>query len=296
MKHLFFHTPFLLTILSGFLIGCISWEPGWKMPQAPSAKGDAKALIAKAEKLESEANTKEKVRELIAAWEAVLAADPSSATALISLGRNCFLMAYGWGTGAKDKAPWYVKSIRYSERLLYLNKGFRAKVDGGARLWEALDTLTRDDMFGLMWWYLSLGSYWRECPGKPAQLANIHWARRMNMVLKRMMAIDPAWYHGFPYYGRATFYCGAPKIAGGDLQKADAMFKKAIENGPTMLNFRRTRARLLHTRTGDRAAFTSDMEWVIAQDPHRCPLGYPLNFFIQRDAREGLRDINKYFK
>jgi hypothetical protein len=63
-----------------------------------------------------------------------------------------------------------------------------------------------------------------------------------------------------------------------------------------MLNFRRTRARLLYTKTGDREGFIRDMKWVLTQDPRKAPLGYPLNFFIQQDARQGLADVEKYFK
>jgi hypothetical protein len=43
----------LLYIAVLFLaVGCISWEPGWKQAAAPAVKGDVKALMARAERLE----------------------------------------------------------------------------------------------------------------------------------------------------------------------------------------------------------------------------------------------------
>jgi tetratricopeptide (TPR) repeat protein len=287
---------FILIIIISFTTGCLKWAPGWKMVRSSEVKGGVNTILEKAEKLENDADTGEKVGELIKVYESVLNIEPANRIVLESLARNCFLMAYGYGRDEDEKAHYYLKSIQYSEQALYLNRDFKAKVDNGVKPWEALDVLTRDDMYALFCWYMSAGNYWKECFNVVERVINVIWVKRFKMVLSRMMEIDPIYLHGMPYYLWASFYSGAPSFAGGDLKKADAMFTKAIEVGPTMLNYRRTRARALYTKTGNREAFVRDMEWVLSQDPHKAPLGYPLNVFIQRDAKNGLTAVNNYFK
>jgi tetratricopeptide (TPR) repeat protein len=259
-------------------------------------QGGANVILEKAEKLEKNADTGEKVEELINVYESMINIEPANRTALEALARNCFLMAYGYGRDEDEKAHYYIKSIQYSEQVLHLNSNFKAKVESGATLWEALDVLTRDDMYALISWYLSTGSYWKECFNVVERALNLIWVERFKKVITRMMEIDPTYLHGMPYYIWASFYSSAPSFAGGDLQKADTMFKKAIDIGPMMLNYRRTRADILYTRTGNREAFVRDMKWVLLQDPHKAPLGYPLNVFIQRKAKDSLANVDQYFK
>lgn len=283
-------------VIIAYITGCITWNPGWKISPNMDAKVNVNVILEKTKKLENDADTKEKLRELIAVYESALQREPVNRTILESLARNCFLMAYGYSRNVDEKSRYYVKSIQYAEQALCLNKDFEVRVDSGAKLWESLDVLTRNDMYALMSWYFSAGSYWKECFNALERLMNVIWVQRFQKVIGRMMAIDPTYLHGMPYYLWASFYSGAPSFAGGDLKKAEAMFKKAIELGPTMLNYRRTRALLLYTKTGDREAFVRDMEWILSRDPHKAPLGYPLNVFVQRDAKDGLAAVDQYFK
>lgn len=287
----------LISIISVSLtVGCLRWEPGWKIPPKAPCQGDVNAVLNVAAQLENKADTREKVEELIDVYREALGIEPDNRTALENIARNCFLMAYGYGRDVDEKKHYYIQSIQYAEQTLYLNKNFKARVDQGAKTWEALEALTRDDMYSLVSWYLSAGSYWKECLCGVERVINLIWAKRFKKVITRMMEIDPAYLHGTPYYLWGSYYSGAPSFAGGDLKKADDMFHKAIAAGPMMLNFRRTRARALYTKTGNRDAFVRDMEWVLAQDAHKAPLGYPLNIFIQRDARKGLAEVDRYFK
>jgi len=48
-------------------------------------------------------------------------------------------------------------------------------------------------------------------------------------------------------------------------------------------------------RTGDRAGFRRDLEWVLAQDPQRAESPFRWNVYFQRDAREMLARIDRWF-
>lgn len=286
---------FYTIVVISCTVGCITWNPGWKMSPNMDARVNVNVMLEKTKKLENDADTKEKLQELIVVYESVLHQEPVNRTVLESLARNCFLMAYGYSRHVDEKSRYYVKSIQYAEQALCLNKDFKVKVDHGAKLWESLDVLTRNDMYALMSWYFSAGSYWKECFNVLERVMNVLWVKRFQKIIERMMEIDPTYLHGMPYYLWASFYSGAPSFAGGDLKKADSMFKKAIAFGPTMLNYRRTRALLLYTKTGNREAFVRDMEWILSRNPHKAPLGYPLNVFVQRDAKDRLAAVDRYF-
>ncbi len=277
------------------LVSCISWDEGWMSENKKVLDGDVQEILDKATKFMDEADSREKVVELAEMYEHALKIDPDNRTALAALGSCNFLLGYGYADNTDDKEIYYLRAIRACERLLYLNPDFKARVDQGEKLWDAVDILTVNDMEALWWWHLAAGSYLADCHSMPVKLINLAWSSRIKTILTRMMEIDPEWQNGSPYYLWANYYAKAPSIAGGDIAKSEEMFNKAIDTGPTMLNFRRTRARNLYIQTKNRESFIRDMEWVLQQDPHKAPLGYHFNAFIQRDARKGLEDIDKLF-
>ncbi len=288
--------PVLMTVVFLLGIGCMSWEEGWKKIGEPSVEGDVSVLIARANRQMQEADSKEKILQLIETYENVLKIEPRNTEALRRLGSFCFLIGYGYAESRDEREIYCRKAIKYSEQVLYSNPDFRQLVDGGEKVWEACRALSKREMDAMWWWYLAAGAYWKECFSVVGRLVNFRWPMRVRKVLDAMMEIDPAWQNGSPYYAWANFYAVAPGFLGGDLKKAAEYYEKAVELGPNMLNFRRSRAWFLHIKTGDRKAFREDMEWVIAQDPHRAGLTYPWNVFIQRDAQRGLDTIDEYFE
>jgi tetratricopeptide (TPR) repeat protein len=257
--------------------------------------GDVQQILDKAAKFTDEADSREKVVELAEMYEHALKIDPDNRTALAALGSCNFLLGYGYADNTDDKEIYYLRAIRACERLLYLNPDFKARADQGEKIWDAVDVFTVGDMEALWWYYVAVGNYWTECHSMPVKLINLAWPSRAKTILTRMLEIDPGWQHGSPYYMWGIYYAKVPSIAGGDIAKSQEMFNKAIDTGPTMLNFRRSRARFLYVQTGNRESFIRDMEWVLQQDPHKAPLGYHWNVFIQRDARKGLKDIDNLF-
>ena len=110
-----------------------------------------------------------------------------------------------------------------------------------------------------------------------------------------MLAIDPAWAGGHPYYAWGFYYATVPKIFGGDLGKSESFFSKAVEAGPNWLYVKWGRAKYLYTRKMDREAFRKDLEWVASRDPHACDSPYPANACFQKDAEHMLAHAEEYF-
>jgi len=294
MKPLKIHVSFLFVLLLPFTLGCIAWEPGWKMAQAPAVKGDVSKLLAQANIQISGSDTKEKLAALIRTYEQVLAIDPVNYESLWSLGRYYMLMGMGYSNNIKDKKENYLNARRYCERGMYTNSGFKKLVDDGAPVADACSALTKREIEAMYYWYNSTALYYMECMNFIEKIFNLRPANTKK-VLDCMMAIDPAWGGGHPYAAIAGYYAAIPSFFGGDLKKSSEYYRKADEAGPEWLYIRFGRAMYLHRKTKDREAFRKDLQWIIAQDPHRAKSPYPWNVYFQREAKRMLADIDKYF-
>ncbi len=253
------------------------------------------ALLDKARQQIDQTDSREKVLDLLRTYESVLEVDPANYEALWSLGRYNVVMVLGYTINLAEKREYNLTAIRYCEQAMNTNPEFKALRDKGEKVSKACRVLTKREMAPLYYWYAGTGSCWKECFSRTEKLRHWHWARSIPKVLNRMMEIDPTWAGGHPYYAWAHLCVTIPRIAGGDLKKAEEFYNKAIEAGPNWLYIRWGRAKYFHTRKKDRQSFLNDLQWVISQDPHKADSPYPANVYFQKDAREMLASIDKYF-
>lgn len=278
----------LLVVLVVSLSGCLSWDEGWKGIKDTAPKGDVSRLIAQANRQIADAGSKEKLADLIRTYEQVLEIEPLNYNALWSLGRYCLLMGIAYSDSVKIKKEYYIKAMQVCERGMYTNSGFKKLVDSGTSVWDASSVLTIREIESIYYWYASLGQYYSECMNPVEKIINLSIDIKSKKMIASMMAIDPTWGGGHPYTAWASYYAVAPSIVGGDLKKAADYFNKADKVGGGWLYVRFQRAKLLHAKTGDREAFRRDLEWVLAQDPHKAHSPYPWNVYFQREAKKML--------
>lgn len=297
MKLSVYFSPLAFIALISLPTGCLSWEPGWETAQASSAKGDVKALLAKADTLINEADSKEKVQKIIDIYDEALKIEPNNVRALEGLGTGYYIMAYCYNDTVQDKKANYIKAVQMCERVMYGNPEFKALVDKGEPVWEACRVLGKNDMPAMMNWYQNLGNYWSECLGSFGKVINYYWTKRANRVLERMTAVDEKYYSGNVYFTWAAYYTLVPEFMGGDMKKADEYWNKALAAGPHMTNVYVGRAMYFRTKMKDRAGFVEDLHHALAIDPHKADLlAYPWAIWHQRRAAELLKDVDKYFK
>ncbi len=277
-------------------LGCLAWEPGWKLA-ASSGIGNAAALLAKAKRLENEAGTKEKVEELVDAFEDVVKADPRNLEALKGLGKYYFLLGYGHSGDVESKKANYVKALQYNERAMYANPAFRALANGGAPVWEGCRALGKNDMDAMFYWYLTAGNCWKECYGFLGRLVNFSMPGRMMKVLERMTEVDQSWNSGSILFCWAVYYAAVPGPLGGNMEKSEDFFDRAMKAGPRMTDFYMARAVYFHAKKKDREAFVRDLRTAIAIDPRRADtLEYPFAVYNRERAKQLLGDTDLYFK
>jgi hypothetical protein len=273
----------------------MTWREGWKDQRKLSGDKSDASLIEKAEELKNSASSLKDLTRLVSMYENILEFQPENQNVLSELCSHCALIGYGHAKTKKEKEAYLLKALHYCEKLMFLDQNFQASVNSGENAWQACGQLPKDKLDPLWWWYMAGAVYWKECRGALGRILNIRWAFRAKKVLQIMFDINPEWQHGTPYYAMAVYYSGVPGFAGGSIEKAETLFEQAIQHGPTMLNFRRSRALFLHTKTGNKAKFEEDLEWVLKQPPDAEGLSYAWNVFLQKDAQKALDDINQFF-
>jgi tetratricopeptide (TPR) repeat protein len=296
MKLLTVFELFLLAVLISFTTGCLAWEPGWKQAQAPAAKGDVNALLVKAKKLAADADSREKVQQVINAYEEAVKIDPQNIVVLNEAGNYYFLLGYCYIDKGKDKESYYLKAIQYSERAMYTNPEFRALVDKGEPVWEACRVLKKNDMHAMYRWYMALGNCWNDCYCIVGRMLNCQWPGRAKKILEQMTAVEPDFYSGSIHFSWAAYYTILPGILGGDMKKAGEYYDKALALGPHMNNFYVARALYYHTKQKDRKGFVEDLHHALAIDPRRADsLEYAWAVWYRGKAMQLLKDIDTYF-
>lgn len=283
----------------------MTWTPGWETPSVSDGAGAAAgalapaeaagAALARAEKLFENADDGERLRQAIREYEAALpsASDPGAVLARLSEAHILHGAAYADGKRAKAHA--YTTGIRYAERAMALNPAFLSRVEAGDSLGEASAELTRAEIRPMLFWVTGVSYYYKECLGGLGHLLQFRWMLRTRQVMERMMALDPTYEHGAVPFSLAIYFIGLPPSAGRDLARSAELFAAAIADAPTSLLAPWGRAKYLHVKTGDRAAFRQDLEWVLAQDPARAESPLRWNVYFQRDARDLLDRMGSLF-
>jgi len=286
---------FVLPAVLILTIGCISWDEGWKTKVKATGQGDVKALYTSALSLESSADSGDKIKNIITAYEKVTAIEPENYDALVKVGEFAHLYAFIYATDKNVKEEYYLKSIKNCERAMYTNPKFRVLADQGKPAWECAETLTSKEMAAMFYWYVAAGQYWTECFSPLSHLINFRFAARGNTILQRMTALEPDSMNGRIHMAWGSAYSILPGIMGGDVKKSADEFTRAIKAGPdTLVNFY-CRAKYLHVKTGDRDAFKKDLEFVLAADLKKVPADYAWNVGYQMKAKELLGKIDELF-
>lgn len=289
-----------LLLIGSTLTACLRWRPEWRPARTADAAlragmGEADADLARAREASERAVDAVGLRNAMADYEKVLAAEPQNYAALVALADHSILMATAYTEERAAKRALYRRAMRLAERAMYTNSEFRRRADGGARPWEASGALDRREMGAMMAWMTALLYTFKECMSGPVRVINVRWITRLDPMLDRMEQLDERWADGAVPFTRAFYYFVLPPSLGGDRKLAARSFERAVEMGPNRLLHRWGRARFFHDLTSDRDGFVSDLEWVSTRDPDAFTDAPPWKAYIQRDAKRLLGEADCLF-
>jgi tetratricopeptide (TPR) repeat protein len=273
----------------------MSWTPGWELQPTAARSGDAASRRTEGDELFSTADSRESLLAALDAYRSALAVDPADYATLARACEAATLLGAAYESSVSGKRRAYRQAIQLCEAAMATNAEFRASVASRRPIGEAAAALTSREADAMFFWVTAVSYYFKECLWGPAHLLHFRWMLRARDVLACLTEVAPETDRGRISFTWGIYYLALPASAGGDMDASRAHFESAARSAPDSLLVRWGRAKYLAVKTGDRALFTSDLEWVLAQDPRAATSPYPWNVYFRRDARALLAETDRRF-
>ena len=120
---------------------------------------------------------------------------------------------------------------------------------------------------------------------------------RVEWMMKRVLEIDEGFYYGGPHLFMGIWYASRPKIAGGDLKKAQGHFLKALDLGQgKFLMAYVYYANHYARKMMDKDLFTSTLQKVLETPAETSPDLVLLNTVAKKQAKDLLSHVGEYFE
>ncbi len=120
---------------------------------------------------------------------------------------------------------------------------------------------------------------------------------RVEWMIKRVLELDEGFYYGGPHLFMGIWFASRPKIAGGDLMKAQEHFLKALDLGQGKFLMAYVYYAKYYARSKmDKELFTSTLQKVLESPVDTSPDLVLLNTVAKRDAKQLLSRVEEYFE
>ncbi len=287
-----------ITLFVALLAGCAgrkaAWEGGAEPAPASQANGGAaQALIAQGDAAWNERTNPDAIRRAIAAWEKAAEADAGNVDLLVKLTRAHYFLADGY---LRDDAAAYLeamdKGVAWGERAIVASSPeLRKKLEGGAKLHQAVSVVPKDGVPALYWYAAALGK-WAKKKGFAVLLGQ---KDNVKAAMDRCLQLWPEYYYAGPprYFG--AYYAIAPSFAGGDVAKSKASFERSLEMEPRYVGTKVLWAQELAVKQQDDETFERLLQEVLAAPDDIIPELVPETIVEKAKARELLARKDELF-
>lgn len=212
--------------------------------------------------------------------------NPKDKITLLMLTRSYAGFAYGFteneilankgsNTKAYDKAMarakrFYSRAKRYGLELLDLLPGMTKAQDMTLQEFEeALNGLGKSQVENLFWIGFAWGNYLNFHKDSVEAIASLP---KIELVMKRVLALDPDYYFGGAYVFMGAFYGSRPKLLGGNPPLAKENFDEAIAltDGKNLMA-KVTKAQFYAIQVQDMSLYKQLLQQVLGSDPAALP-------------------------
>ncbi len=167
---------------------------------------------------------------------------------------------------------YYQKGAEYALQVIEdRHPGCREQLDAVSDVETCFSRIGREDLPALFWFGFDLGGYVNNSRGSIRALSRAHLAEK---AMQRVIALDPAFYHGGAHLFLMIYYAARPPMAGGNPETATSHYRALKEMfGDDFSLPDLFRARYLLYQDQDREAFhrvlTAIRERPVDPGPHR---------------------------
>jgi len=224
----------------------------------------------------------------MAAYRAVLKADPGNCEALTDLANQYILLGTAYTRERSQKSRLFQKAMQYCELAMYTNPAFRREADLGKKPWEAADSLLAEDAPAMFFWVTALQFEFKEVMTLPSKMINVGWMQYGIIFLDRIKKVAPDFGHGAVEFAYTICYCALPSRQGGDDLKCRQYMSDAVNQSSGYLLARWGRGKYFHQLKGDITSSRQDLQWVVEQDIAAAKDVYPWRVYFKEDAASQL--------
>ena len=158
---------------------------------------------------------------------------------------------------------------------------------------ESVNRLGKDDVPYMFWTAACWGSWIRLNLGSMAAVAELPW---IEALMKRVLVLDEQFYYGGPHLFMGIWLASRPKIAGGDLSRAQHHFKKALEFSQNKFLMTQVYYASHYARKAfDKELFVTTLQRVLETPADKIPQLTLLNTVAHKKAKEMLEQVDAYF-
>lgn len=283
------------------LLGCgtthkANWgeKPVTQVSEDAAAKADA--LLAEGDAAWAERSNRDKLVEALAKWEEALKGKPTAELA-VKLARGHYLL--GDGHYVVEEKP-DLRDAEYQKGLdaatLALKLGapeFAAARAADKSLAEALPLVPNTpEGNGALYWHAANLGKWAASKGFATRLK---YKDDLKTIMLTLKARDEKFFHAAPWRYFGGFEAATAGLAGGDLGRSEANFRKAVELAPYYLGNKVLWAEFLCTKKQDKAMYKKLLDEVLSANPDENPDVAQENRVEQMKAKRLLARIEEEF-
>jgi tetratricopeptide (TPR) repeat protein len=159
---------------------------------------------------------------------------------------------------------------------------------------EALRRLGKKDVSYLFWSATCWANWIRlnlDSMEALSELPKVEW------MMQRVLELDEGFYYGGPHLFMGIWYASRPKIAGGDLKKAQEHFMKALDLGQgKFLMAYVYYAKYYARKMMDKELFISTLQKALETPAETSPDLILINTVAKKEAKELLSQVGDYFE
>ena len=199
-----------------------------------------------------------------------------------------FARAYFFENDTKVQDSIFFKGSQSSKRAVINHEDFipiynSSKGDSTFRLLSAIADAPLSVVPGLYWWGVNLAMYLNNQP----VLDRINYRELLEVIMHRVISLDPGFYFGGPYRFFGLLYTRIPGI---ELSQAKTYFDQAITAHPEYLGNKVLMAQYYFQKAGKREEFHNILVNILKADLNKYPEIMADNFFYQRKAETLLKN------
>jgi hypothetical protein len=279
-----------LMIVIAVLSGCaMKFESSWREAEVDQPTPQSEALVKQAQSDYEQADDRASLLTSIDAYKKVLSENPGDYIALVALSNQHILLATAYTEECEEKSAKFRLAMKYAELAMYTNREFKTRVIAGTDLWDAADSLNKEQVEAMFFWVTALQYEFKESMGLTRKIVNVSWMEHALKFLNRVEQVAPDYGGGAVEVAKVICYYVLPGFKGGSEQKGDAYMARAVAKGENWLMPRWARGKYYYEMKGEEQKAREDLEWVANQDATQFNDPFAWKIHFQDDARTLLR-------